>query len=531
MTVADFLRSLLPYLRPHRLGVTLILVGLALEMAINALVPLSFKVLVDEVLPRHDHDLLRWVLLMLGTGVLLLLVGGLARDWLYARVASQVLADLRARLFNHLQSLSMDFYGRTETGQIVARFATDLAAVEHALASATWGILPSFDLALTTVLLFVLDWRMALVAMLIWPFCLAGPSVLAPRATRAAYQQKESEGAALATVQKQVGAQLVVKAFGLEAQARDAYAKRNEALRGHSVRVRFLSALIERSAGLGILLIQVLLLEVGARLAFTGSLSVGTLVAFQALFITLSYALYNVAQYAPLLVQASGGMQRIQELLAERPQVGSSLTALELPRLRERIELRGVDFSYPGREKILHHLDLDVPCGTFVAFVGASGSGKSTLVNLLLRYYDPSAGQVCFDGRDLREVHAASLRAQLGVVFQDNLLFNTTLRENIRLGRPSASDAEVEAAARAAEVHEFIQTLPRNYAELAGERGGRLSGGQRRRIAIARAMLRDPVVLILDEATSALDPPTEAATMPRSRASPVGARCYRSRIG
>ncbi|HSW12356.1 MAG TPA: ABC transporter transmembrane domain-containing protein, partial [Solimonas sp.] len=511
MSVAAFLRSLLLYLRPYRASAALVFAGLLLEMLVNAAVPLSFKVLVDEVLPRHDRSLLLWLLLALAGGVLLMVAGGLARDWLYARLASRVLADLRARLFGHLQGLSMEFFGRTEAGQIVARFATDLAAIEQALASATWGILPSFDVVLTTALLFLLDWRLALVAMLVWPCCLAGPRLLEPRATRAAYLQKQSEGEALATVQEQVGAQIVVKAFGLETLARRAFAARNEALLEHSVRLRFLGALIERSAGLGILLIQVVILGAGAQLAFAGSLSVGTLIAFQALFINLSYALYNVAQYAPVIVQASGGMQRIQELLDEQPRVQEAAEAIELPRLQQRIELRGASFAYPGRDPILQELDLDIPRGSFVALVGASGSGKSTIVNLLLRFYDPVGGSVRFDGRDLREVSQASLRAQLGVVFQENLLFNQSLRDNIRMGRPAASDAEVEAAARAAEVHEFICTLPRRYDEPAGERGGRLSGGQRQRIAIARAMLRDPAVLILDEATSALDPPTESA--------------------
>ncbi len=511
MSILAFLRVLLRSLRPYRATGWLILGALALEMLVNALVPLSFKVLVDDVLPAHDQRLLAMLIGALVAGVILMAACGLTRDWLYARLSNRILADIRARLFEHMQRLSMDFYARTESGQIVARFSTDLAAVEQAVASATWGILPSFDVVLTTALLFALDWRLALVAMLIWPLCLLGPRFIAPHATRAAYARKQAEGDALGTVQENAHAQTVVKAFGLERSAIEGYGARNATLLEIATRVAFLSALIERTAGQGILVLQVLILAFGARLALDGEISVGTLVAFQALFLSLSYAVYNVAQFSPVLVQASGGMQRIEEMLAQVPGVSDRPGAADLPRLADCIELAGVAFAYPGRAQTLHDVDLSVPRGAFVAVVGTSGCGKSTLVNLLLRFHDPGAGVVQVDGQDIRAVSVATLRAQIGVVFQENLLLNTSLRENIRMGRAGASDAEVEAAAGAAECHDFILALPLGYAEPAGERGGKLSGGQRQRIAIARALLRDPAVLVLDEATSALDPPTEAA--------------------
>ncbi|MFI5311890.1 MAG: ABC transporter transmembrane domain-containing protein [Gemmatimonadales bacterium] len=511
MSITAFLRTMWQYLRPYRGAGWLILAGLLMEMAVNALVPLSFKVLVDDILPSSDRRLLGVLIGVLVVGVVLMAAGGLARDWLYARVSNRIMADIRARLFAHLQRLSLDFYARTDAGQIAARFSTDLAAVEQAVASATWGILPSFDVALTVVLLFVLDWRLALVAMLIFPLSLVGPRFIAPRATRAAYEKKEAEGDALDAVQENAGAQPVVKAYGLESNTIDAYAQRNATLLGRATRVSFLSALIERSAGLGILVLQVLVMAIGGMFALDGKLSPGSLLAFQALFITLSYALYNVAQFSPVLVQASGGMQRIGELLAEEPAVADRPGAGTLTRLSDRLALAGVGFAYPGRELALSGVDLEVPRGAFVAVVGTSGSGKSTVVKLLLRFHDPASGTVGFDGRDIRDVTQASLRSQLGVVFQENFLFNTSMRENIRIGRLDATDSEVETAARAAEIHDFIVSLPRGYDEPAGERGGRLSGGQRQRIAIARALLRDPAMLVLDEATSALDPPTEAA--------------------
>jgi ATP-binding cassette subfamily B protein len=214
-------------------------------------------------------------------------------------------------------------------------------------------------------------------------------------------------------------------------------------------------------------------------------------------------------------------MARVQEVLDERPEVADAPSVAPLPPLRDELRFEGVTFSYPGQPPSLDGVDLSVRAGEAVAIVGPSGSGKSTLLGLLLRFYDPSAGRVLVDGRDLRDVSQASLRGQIGTVFQESFLFDTTIRENVRVGNPAATDREVEAAAAAAEIDAFVRALPDGYETRVGERGGRLSGGQRQRVAIARALVRDPPLLVLDEATSALDPATEAAlneTLRRIRA-------------
>ncbi len=490
----------------------LILLGLLLEMAFNALLPFSFRFIVDDGLLGGNHTLLAWIVGAGAAAAITVSVVGLGRDYLFARLVARVLADLRHTMFTKLQRLSLDFYGRTRVGDILGRFSGDLAAVETALTNAVpWGILPALDVAATTVLLFVLDWHLALVAMLVWPLCLMGPRVFAPRAVAASLARREDEGAALSLVQENTTSQPLVKAFNLERAAIAGFQTRNQALGRSTLRVSFFSALVERSAGIGILLLQVLVLGAGVAMAANGLITVGTLTAFQVLFLNLSYALSYMMQFTPTLVQAAGGMARIDEMLSERRSIQEAAGLRSAPRLGVGIRFEGVQFAYTEDKPILRGLDLTLPARGWVAIVGGSGSGKSTILSLMMRLYEPQSGRVTFDGVDIRSYTRASLLEQVGVVFQEAFLFNASAADNIGLGREGATREEIAAAAKAAEVHDVLTALPGGYDAPLGERGGMLSGGQRQRMAIARAILRDPPIFLLDEATSALDPATDAA--------------------
>ncbi len=510
--LGSFVRCLAGYSRGYRARAGVIFFCLLLEMAFYSSLPICFKLVVDEVLLKGNGKLLSRLLELLSVGVALVAVVGLGRDYLAARVFAGMMGDLRARLFDHLQRLSLSHYARASTGETLNRFSGDMATVEHALTAAIpWAGLPGLDVLASTALLFALDWRLALLAMLVFPLALAGPRLIAPRATRASYERKLEEARTLSQVQENISAQPVVKAFGLQDLARRRFGERNLILMRSGVRLGFLNSLLERSANFGFHFLQVLVLGVGGYLAWRKQISIGSLAAFQTLFLNLSYSLSYVTQYVPSLIQAAGAMRHINELLDEAPQVEDAPDAAALPRLARELALREVTFSYAGQQASLENVSLVIPAGASVALVGPSGSGKSTVINLVLRFYDPARGAVLLDNADLRRGMQQSLRAQCGIVFQESFLFNTTIRENIRLGRAGAADAEVEAAARAAEIHDLITSWPEGYDTMVGERGGRLSGGQRQRVAIARAMVRNPAILILDEATSALDPATEAA--------------------
>ena len=506
------LRHLLNYLRPYRLEVTLLMVGLLIDLAFNVLFSMSFQYVIDEAIAKHNESLLWGILFGLFAAVAVAALVAVMRDYLYARLGTAVMNDLRLRMFEHLQRLSADFYARMQVGDVLARFSTDLNAVQNAVILAIpETILGILGVVTLSTLLFIFSWQLALLTVIGLPFAALGPQVLGPRAERDSYLVRHEEAQIGSTVQENLGAHGVVRAFLLAPEQTSRFRSKLRSLYRMSVRFNLMTYLVERTPNLTFLILQIAVFGFGAVKCFRGELSLGALVAFNILIGYLSTYVTSLTRVMPPLLMAAGGIKRIQELLDARPQVQEKPDARPLPALRDGITFKDVSFSYTGEQLNLDDVTFRLPRGANVAIVGGSGSGKSTVLGLIARFYDPQKGAVAFDGHDLRAATFDSLRGQLGIVFQDSFLFNTTIRENIRMGRLTATDEEVEAAARAAEIHELVAGLPEGYNTVVGERGSRLSGGQRQRVAIARAILRDPQVLLLDEATSALDPTTEAA--------------------
>ncbi|WP_261304304.1 ATP-binding cassette domain-containing protein [Paenibacillus andongensis] len=507
----SFVRLLFSSFLQYKLQTALLLAALLVELAFETFMPLSYKFIIDLAIVPQQYNLLLLILSLMASGALASVVVGMYRDRMFASLGSRIVTNYYKQLFEKLQSLSTDFFHRMSGGDIVSRFNNDLISIDTFIKLIPYALLSILGLILNVGVLFVLQWQLALLAVIGLPLCLIGPKLFGQKAYDASYQLKEDQASIATAIQENVSAQPVIKAFGLQPLMIGRFADRMLQYGKLSTRSSFLSFLIDRTTNLGTMILNLMTICVGSMLAYFGILSIGSLLAFSAILLSLSYLVAAITWLAPQFIEATSGMQRVRELLDEQPSVPSNEQGTHLPHFESNIEFRNVTFAYSPEQRSLNGVSLTIPKGTFAAFVGASGSGKSTIINLLMRFYDPQTGSVRYDGTDIRQIALPSLRSQIGIVFQESFLFRSSIRENIRLGKPEASDEEVMEAARLAEIHDFVMSLPDGYDTDVGERGGRLSGGQRQRVAIARAIIRNPAILILDEATSALDPATEAA--------------------
>ena len=514
---AGALATMYGFVRPYLAGYKKILAfvgfGVVVETLFNVIMPLSLKFLIDDALGEEDFQALFRILSVLAVaGIVTSIVAIWYERW-DARLAASIISDVRTRLFEHVQQLPAGYFARTKRGEILSRFSIDLSAFEGSVKSfASSAALPFLELIAGIILMLFLNWQLAAVALLVFPITLIGPRVLTPKAVIANYEQKLNESAILGMVQENIAAQAVIKAFSLQRRAFGWFRLRNDDTRSKIASATFLSTMVERTVTIAVLLLHLVVLAIGAYLATKGQITIGTFVTFESAFWEVSYNIAHVMQFIPLSIQSAAAVRHIQELLDEPTRGGDRPGAPDMPRITNDITFEHVTFRYQGALKpVLDNLSLKLKVGKSIAIVGPSGSGKSTLLNLILGLYEPEEGRVAIDGVDIRKVTRESLRRSMAVVFQENMLFNMSIRENIRLGKEGASDAEVVAAARRAEIHRYIMSLPQKYDTAVGERGDTLSGGQRQRIAIARAIIRNPSVLLLDEATSALDQTTEAA--------------------
>jgi len=502
---------LLTFLRPYRRGVIVSFALAAVAMGTGVLIPFLVGRTVDEIRTGKTN---LWPLALAILGAALVrLVFSVARRLIAGRVSLGVEYDLRNRMYQHLQSLELAFFDEQQTGQLMSRATVDLQSVRFFLGYGLIFILQSLvTIVVAAVVMLALSVELGLLALVPAPFIFV-VAFRYGRRNRPASQEVQQRIAELtAEVEENVGGIRLVKAFARE--ERQLGRVRDKAARVFdqsmvSTRLRaFYNPFIGFLPNLGLALVLI----VGGTQAVHGEITLGEFVAFYGYVQLLSGPVRMLGIALGMAQRAVASGARVFEVLDRAPQMTVPEEAPDLPPGDGHVELRGVSFAYEGTsEPVLRDVDLDVPAGRTIAIVGGTGSGKSTLVSLLPRLYDPSMGGVLIDGADVSEVRLDSLRSQVGLVSDDPFLFSDTIRNNIAYARFDAPKDAVEDAAQRADIHDFILSLPGGYDTLVGERGVTLSGGQRQRLAIARALVMDPRVLILDDATSSVDATTEAA--------------------
>jgi ABC-type multidrug transport system fused ATPase/permease subunit len=508
------LSGLVQLLRPYRSRVIAMFVALALATAASlAPAPLA-KLAIDQGISQRDIATLDLVVAAFLVSALVLWGASALQTYLVGWVGQRALQDLRVRVFGHLQTLSIGFHSRRRAGVLVSRITNDVQALDQLVSD---GVVTLFQSSLTLIgtvaILVWLDVRLALVTFLVLPVLLAASLAYRIASTEAYRITREKIAWITSYLQETLSGVRLVRAFGQEPRHRRRFAELNEENRSANMRTVNLNAAYFPSVEFMSALATVGILLYGGYQAIAGDVTIGVLVAFVAALNNFFDPIQQLSQLYTTYQAGMAALDKIFELLDESPDLVDRRGALRLGRLDGRLDFEGVSFRYgEGEDAVwaLRDVDLDVPAGQTVALVGATGAGKSTLAKLVARFYDPTEGRVLVDGHDLRDVRAASLRSQLGVVPQEGFLFSGTVRENIAFGRPDATDEEIAAAARAVGADEFVARLEGGYDAEVGERGSQLSAGQRQLVAFARALIADPRILILDEATSNVDIHTEA---------------------
>ena len=504
-------RRLLPLMRPYLpvliLGAALAIVVAAMEGAIAWLV----KPALDDIFIQRDQAMLKLIpLLLLGA----YLVKGAARygqAYLMAAVGERVVAALRRRLYTHIQAMPLSFFADLHSAELMSRIVIDVNRL--ARVSSTVLVMAFRQIAMIVALLSVMvarEWRLALIAVIVFPFVGVAVRSIGLRLYRINRRSQEKVGELNVLLHEAFSGMKIVKAFGRERHEAERFDRVNRrlldlALKDHRTD-EITEPLTEVLAAFGIMGA----LWYGGHQVIAGAMTPGDFFSFTAALALIYGPVRQLSRTMNTIQQSTASVERVFEILDTPPAIADRPGAPALPGFTSALRFEGVSFRYPGAPELtLRDITLDVERGEVVAFVGMSGAGKSTLIDLVPRFHDVTAGRITLDGHDVRDVTQDSLRAQIAVVTQETFLFSDSIHYNIAYGRPGATADDVTRAARQAHAEEFILACPEGYATLVGERGVRLSGGQRQRLAIARAFLKDPPILILDEATSDLDAESE----------------------
>lgn len=516
MTTRDFqtrspMRIFLSYFRPHR-GLFLLDMTCAFFISLVDLAfPLISRTAMYHWLPDKRYS-------VFFTVMAIVLIAFVIRSILFFVVCYwghtfgiRVEADIRRDLFAHMQELGFDFYDKNRTGQLMSRLTTDLFELTELAHHGPEDLFISIvTIAGALTVMFTIQWRMALVVSVILPVFVLTVMHRRRSMGRASRAAKQKTGTINAEIESGLSGVRTTKAFGNEHQQQRRFDGANEVFKTAKREFHKQMGLFNASMEFFLCILNVAVIAYGGLLIMQERMTYIDLITFSLYISTFISPIRKLANFAEMFSNGFAGLQRFIELMATEPTIQDAPDAAGLPHPRGEVGIHHVRFAYPDSPEVLHDIDLTVAPGETVALVGPSGGGKSTLCQLVPRFYDVSSGSITLDGLDVRRIRQRDLRRSIGIVQQDVFLFADTIRENIRYGRPDATDAEVEQAARKSELLEDIQAMPDGFDTYVGERGTLLSGGQKQRVAIARVFLKNPPILILDEATSALDSVTEA---------------------
>jgi ATP-binding cassette subfamily B protein len=523
------LRHFWPQTRKHRWLISTSCTALFFEVAFRLLEPWPLKEVFDRIIHKmhgaHGFkvsflDIFEPITLLIMMAVLTVLLtafralAGYCTTVGFAKIGNRVLKQVRSQLYRQLQYLSLSFHTRARTGDLVVRVISDVGLLQDVVVTA---LLPMVAKTLILigmlVLMFLLNWKLTLAALAVFPLFWLRTFTMGKKINEVARLQRKREGAMAATASETITAIRTVQTFSLESAFEQQFSRQNEKSLKQDVKARRLAASLERSVDLLTAIGGALVLFYGTRMVLRQQLTAGVLLVFLAYLKNAFRPIQEFAKYTARIGKAAAAGERVLDLLNHIPEIRDLPGAVKADAFQGEVVFENVHFAYEQGRPILQDINLSVRPGQRVALVGQSGSGKTTLLSLLLRLYDPTEGRIMIDGRDIREFTLESLRMQISVVLQDNILFAVSVCDNIAFGAPGASPDDVEAAARLANAHDFISALPEGYDTILGERGVTLSHGQRQRIAIARAAIRKAPILILDEPTTGLDKKNEAAVL------------------
>src|SRR5712691_245042 len=502
---------------PYRWQLVLVTAIIVASSIVGLASPFLLRAVIDTALPEKNVRLLAWLVIGMVAVAAVTSAFGVIQTWISTKIGQRVMHQLRTSVFAHLQRQSIAFFTRTRTGEVQSRITNDIGGMESVVTSTATSIAANFTTAIATAVAMVaLSWRLSLISLIVMP-----PAVYLTRKVarmrRAITTQQQRELADLnVTIEEGLsvnGIQLA-KTMGTGPALIRRFTESSARLIDLELRSQLAGRW--RMASLSVIFAAIpAIIYLTAGLPVTaGAVTIGTLIAFTTLQNTLFRPLTGLLNTSVSVISSLALFARIFEYLDLPVEVGDPVRPAEVDpaRVTGHVRVAGVSFTYPGAARpALSGIDLDIPAGSTLALVGETGSGKTTLGALIARLYDPTSGSVRIDGTDIRDMRLTDLAAVVGVVSQETYLLHTTVRENLRYAKPGATDAEIEDAARAAQIHDLIAGLPDGYDTMVGSRGHRFSGGEKQRLAIARTLLRDPRVLVLDEATSALDNETERA--------------------